>query len=118
MIRTSGKLTLAALTYTSPSFGAGRGAGTSRYSRSSGGPNCVHTSAFTETPVVRLILVVAAGPRPGSREIGRTFRHERGDAFPPFAAAGALDDALPLAGQLRFERGLIRHVEQLLGPPK
>src|SRR2546428_7539850 len=53
MIRTSGKLTLAARTETRTSPACGRGDGTSRYSRSSGGPNVVQSKAFMRYRHVR-----------------------------------------------------------------
>src|SRR5438045_8834650 len=47
MISTSGKFTLAALTVITTSPGPGRGDGTSSTTRDSGGPNCLHRTAFT-----------------------------------------------------------------------
>src|SRR3954468_7657383 len=46
MMRTSGKLTLAALTVSTTSPGPARGDGRSSTSSESGGPNCLQTTAF------------------------------------------------------------------------
>src|SRR3954468_13053888 len=46
MMRTSGKLTLAALTESTTSPGPARGDGRSSTSSESGGPNCLQTTAF------------------------------------------------------------------------
>src|SRR6185369_16979309 len=47
MMRTSGKLTLAALIDTTTSPAPGRGEGRSSTTSDSGGPNCLQTTAFT-----------------------------------------------------------------------
>src|SRR5574341_2528130 len=46
MMSTSGKLTLAALTEITTSPAPARGAGTSSTTSESGGPNCLHSTAF------------------------------------------------------------------------
>jgi hypothetical protein len=51
MIRTSGKLTLAAFTDTTTSPGPGLGDGTSSTTRVSGGPNCLQITAFMGFPL-------------------------------------------------------------------
>src|SRR4029079_13487080 len=47
MMSTSGKFTLAALTETTTSPGPACGDGTSSITSDSGGPNCLHSTAFT-----------------------------------------------------------------------
>src|SRR5438067_13555861 len=65
MMRTSGKLTLAAFTETTTSPGPGLGEGRSSMTSDSGGPNCLHSTAF----------IVSA--------LSKNIPHEEREASPP-----------------------------------
>src|SRR5258706_13372140 len=62
MMSTSGKFTLAAFTVMTASPGPARGDGTSSTTSDSGGPNCLHTTAFTNFSSYERVLECSHEP--------------------------------------------------------
>src|SRR5256885_13491176 len=76
MMRTSGKLTLAAFTEITTSPGPGRGEGSSSTTSDSGGPSSLHRTAFMLVPAGGL---AAVDGKDATRCIGRAIGGEERD---------------------------------------